>query len=160
MRTMFQRWLKIAILASSALTLDSAYVLAADRPADKVGTDVTKPGATAPSGLSDEVIASIDLSPMGRGFAGYKMRMRKLTIKPGGIVPWHSHSARPANIYIISGSITEYRSTCAVPIEHKAGDVTEEFGALSHWWKNNTKQTVVLISADVLAPDIKPEETM
>ena len=159
MRTMFQRLLKIAILASPALVLVSANALAADCPADKVGT-VTKPGATAPSGLTDEVIASIDLSPIGRGFAGYKMRMRKLTIKPGGVVPWHSHGARPANIYIISGSITEYRSTCAVPIEHKAGDVTEEFGALSHWWKNNTRQTVVLISADVLAPDMKPSESM
>jgi quercetin dioxygenase-like cupin family protein len=160
MRTFFPRLLKVAMLASSALALVATNVHAGSCPTDKVGVDVTKPGATEPTGLTDVVIASIDLSGMGTAFKGYKMRMRKLTIEPGGVVPWHSHGARPANIYIISGSITEYRSTCAVPIEHPAGDVTEELGALSHWWKNNTNQTTVLISADLLAPGMKPEESM
>jgi quercetin dioxygenase-like cupin family protein len=113
-----------------------------------------------PSGVTDTVIASIDLAGLGGGFDGNKMRMRKLVVQPGGIVPWHSHSGRPANIYIISGSITEYRSSCSVPIEHKAGDVTAEFGPFSHWWKNNTKRPAVLISADVLPPGMKPEESM
>jgi quercetin dioxygenase-like cupin family protein len=160
MRTTISHVLKVAMLGGLALSFVSAKAFAGDCPPDKVGTDVTKPGPMAPSGVTDTVIASIDLAPMGGGFGGYKMRMRKLTVEPGGIVPWHSHGARPANIYIISGSITEYRSSCAVPIEHKAGDVTAEFGALSHWWKNNTRQPVVLISADILPPDMKPDESM
>jgi|SRR5277367_4010556 len=160
MRTIVLRLLTGSILAGSALSLVPAAAFAGDCPADKVGTDVTKPGPGTPTGLTDTVIATIDLSPKGNGFTGYKMRMRKLTIQPGGIVPWHSHGTRPANIYIISGSITEYRSSCAVPIEHKAGDVTAEFGALSHWWKNNTREPVVLISADILPPDMKPDESM
>jgi quercetin dioxygenase-like cupin family protein len=138
----------------------AAPVLAADCPANKVGNDATKPGPAKPQGVTDTVIASIDLSPMGSGLSGRKMRMRKLVVQPGGIVPWHSHEARPANIYIISGSITEYRSTCAVPIEHGAGDVTAEFGPLAHWWKNNTKQPTVLISADILPPEMNPDESM
>ena len=75
-------------------------------------------------------------------------------------MPWHSHATRAANIYVISGSITEYRSTCAVPIEHSAGDVTAEFGPIAHWWKNNTKHPTVLISADLLSPDTNPDESM
>jgi quercetin dioxygenase-like cupin family protein len=106
------------------------------------------------------VIASIDLTPLGSGFDGRMMRVRKLVVQPGGIVPWHSHSARPANIYIISGAITEYRSSCSVPIDHKAGDVTAEFGQFSHWWKNNTKRPALLISADLLPRDMKPAESM
>lgn len=160
MGTMFPQLLKLAVLAGLALPFVAATAFAADCPADKVGTDVMKAGPSAPTGVVDTVIASIDLSPTGSGFAGYMMRMRKLTIQPGGIVPWHSHEARAANIYVISGSITEYRSTCAVPIEHKAGDVTAEFGMLSHWWKNNSKRPAVLISADVLPPDMKPAESM
>ena len=156
----FPRFLEFAILIGFALPFLAAPTFAADCPADKVGTDVMKPGPGAPTGVTDTVIASIDLSPKGAGFAGYKMRMRKLTVEPGGIVPWHSHGARPANIYVISGSITEYRSTCAVPIEHKAGDVTAEFGMLSHWWKNNTKRPTVLISADMLPGDMDPKESM
>ncbi|MGP0092257.1 MAG: cupin domain-containing protein [Xanthobacteraceae bacterium] len=148
------------MLAACALPLMLTAASASDCPADKVGADGMKPGPMKPSGLTDTVIASIDLTPRGTGFNGYKMRIRKLVVEPGGIVPWHSHEARPANIYIISGAITEYRSTCSVPIKHKAGDVTSEFGALAHWWRNNTRRRTVLISADLLAPEMKPEESM
>jgi quercetin dioxygenase-like cupin family protein len=160
MRILFVRSLTIAVLAGCALSLGSARASAADCPAGKEGTDVTKPGPAKPSGVTDMIISSIDLSPMGGGLAGRKMRMRKLVVQPGGIVPWHSHEARPAHIYIISGSITEYRSSCAVPIEHGAGEVTAEFGALAHWWKNNTRHPTVLISADILPPDMSPDESM
>lgn len=51
-----------------------------------------------------------------------QFRLRQLDIKPGGIVPWHSHDERPAMIYIIKGSVTEYASNCAVPIVHKGPD--------------------------------------
>ena len=154
------RTIAIASLVTGLSFIASTSAFAGDCPADKVGTDVTKPGPTTPSGVTDTIIASIDLAPLGSGLTGYKMRMRKLTIQPAGIVPWHSHGTRPANIYVISGSITEYRSSCAVPIEHKAGDVTAEFGPLSHWWKNNNKAPVVLISADMLPPEMKAEESM
>jgi quercetin dioxygenase-like cupin family protein len=160
MHTILRRPLTAAFFAGLAFSLVSANAFAGDCPADKTGTDVTKPGPSAPIGVEDKIIASIDLAPLGNGFAGRKMRMRKLTVQPGGIVPWHSHGARPANIYVISGAITEYRSTCAVPIEHKAGDVTAEFGALSHWWKNNTDKPAVLISSDILPADMPAESSM
>jgi quercetin dioxygenase-like cupin family protein len=160
MRTISRRSLTVALLAGLAFSLVSANAFAGDCPSDKTGTDVTKPGPSTPTGVDDKIIASIDLAPLGNGFSGRKMRMRKLTIQPGGIVPWHSHEARPANIYIISGSITEYRSTCAVPIEHKAGDVTAEFGPLAHWWRNNTDKPTVLISADILPPDMPSDSSM
>jgi quercetin dioxygenase-like cupin family protein len=76
--------------------------------------------------------------------------MRKLTIEPGGIVPWHSHADRPALIYIVSGQIFEYASNCAVPILHKAGEVARETQATAHWWKNTGKAPVVLLSFDIL----------
>ena len=40
------------------------------------------------------------------------LRFRKLTIEPGGIVPWHSHDDRPALIYVAEGEIIEYASNC------------------------------------------------
>jgi len=44
---------------------------------------------------------------------------------------------------------TEYSSHCAQPIVHKAGELSVEQGGLSHWWKNTSKEPVVLISADI-----------
>jgi quercetin dioxygenase-like cupin family protein len=144
------------LLTASFFGAGAAY--AGDCPTDKVGVDVTKPGPMAPSGVTDNVIASIDLTSYG--VQGRALRMRRLVVQPGGIVPWHSHGERPANILVISGSITEYRSTCAVPINHKAGDVTAEQGSLSHWWKNNTRKPAVLISADVLPPKMAADSSM
>ncbi len=88
----------------------------------------------------------------GGDWKGNALRLRKLVVQPGGVVPWHAHDARPANILIVEGAITEYRSSCKVPIEHKAGEVTAEFGDLAHWWKNNGEKPAVLYSADILPP--------
>jgi hypothetical protein len=49
----------------------------------------------------------------------------------------------------VSGSITEYRSTCAVGIEHPKGDVAREEGGVSHWWRNNGKVPTVLLAVDI-----------
>ena len=78
-----------------------------------------------------------------------KFRLRRLVIQPGGIVPWHSHGDRPAIIYVVEGSVTEYASNCAVPIVHKAGDVARETHATAHWWQNNGKAAVTLLSFDI-----------
>ena len=60
-----------------------------------------------------------------------------------------SRPERPALIYVVSGTITEYSSHCQVPIVHKTGELSVEQGGLSHWWKNTSKKPVVLISADI-----------
>ncbi|HXZ68742.1 MAG TPA: cupin domain-containing protein [Alphaproteobacteria bacterium] len=139
-------------LATSLLASASAF--AGDCPAGKTGVEVTKPGPMMPSGVTDTVIASVDLAAYG--IPGKLLRTRRLVLQPGGIVPWHSHKERPANIYVESGTVTEYRSTCAVPIMHPAGDITAEQGDLSHWWKNTGKTEAVILSADVFTQPTQP----
>ena len=146
----FGRYTLIAgVIACASFAASAAQ--AGQCPADQTKPDVRKPVDLKPVGVTDTVIASIDLSPKGGSFAGQQMRMRKLTIAPGGVVPWHEHSERPANIYVLSGTIEDYRANCAVPIVHKAGEVTAEFGVgYAHWWKNTGSEPVVLISADIV----------
>lgn len=159
--TIFSR--RTGLAACAALAALTGPAVAGECPADKVGVDVTKPtapAATTPKGVTDTVLSTIDLGKTGIQFAGYQIRIRKLTVEPGGVVPWHSHAERPSNIYIISGAITEYRSTCAMPIEHRESDVIPEFGAISHWWRNNTEKTTVLISADLFHPKMTDDHAM
>jgi len=101
-----------------------------------------------PKGVTDTVIASVDLGPE-IGVDGRQLRTRRLVVQPGGIVPLHSHKDRPALIYTLSGSITEYSSACSAPIEHKAGDISREADGLSHYWVNRGKVPTVLLSSDV-----------
>jgi len=135
-----------AIMAS----LLAGTAFAGECPAGKMGVDATKPGPMQPSGVTDNALASIDLSQTSVAVDGRDLRLRRLVIEPGGVVPWHSHADRPAIIYIVSGSVTEYASTCAVPIVHNAGDATPEMRGTSHWWKNTGSETAVLLSADIL----------
>ena len=113
-------------------------------------TDGQKAGATAHKNVTDKVIASIDLAQEAPKLKDTKFRLRQLVVQPGGVVAWHSHEERPAIIYIVSGSIVEYASTCTVPITHKAGDVARETHTTKHWWKNTSKKPAVLLSADIL----------
>jgi quercetin dioxygenase-like cupin family protein len=144
---------KLALAAISALSVSFASSAnAGECPADKVMANATPPGPSTPANVTDNVIASIDLG-QGYNIPGRALRMRRLEIKPGGVVPWHSHDARPANIYVVRGSVTEYRSSCAVPIVHRKGEVVAESGTTSHWWRNNGWRTAVLLSADILPPE-------
>jgi quercetin dioxygenase-like cupin family protein len=127
----------------------ASAAFAGECPADQVKPDATKPVDMKPVGVTDTVIAMIDVDKE-QGVKDRKFRMRKLTIEPGGVVPWHSHGERPAIIYIVEGQIEEYASNCAVPIVHKAGEVVAETKGVSHWWKNLGDKTVVLLSADLL----------
>jgi quercetin dioxygenase-like cupin family protein len=118
-------------------------------------------GPTMPKGVEDKVISSIDLTPKGGGFENQMMRMRRLVMQPGAVVPWHDHAVRPANIYIISGEVIEHSSLCKDPIVHKAGDVVAEFNPdLAHWWENKSKKAAVLISADIVMAEKKDDKMM
>lgn len=151
----------IAALGTVAVVAFAGIAAAGECPAGKVVEGARTSGETKPVGVTDTVIASIDLAPKGGDFDGQLLRMRKLTIAPGGVVPWHEHSERPANIYIISGIIEEYRANCEVPIVHKAGEVAIEFGkGFAHWWKNTSSKPVVLISADLFKTEMKDPHMM
>ena len=131
----------------------AATAYAGDCPAAATRPDARAPGEMTPKNVTDTVLNSIELGDQ-IGVNGRSLRLRRLVIQPGGVVPWHTHTGRPALIITISGSITEYRSTCAVPIEHPAGDVAREVNGVSHWWRNNTQKPAVLLSADVKADDL------
>ncbi|HEY6920533.1 MAG TPA: cupin domain-containing protein [Methyloceanibacter sp.] len=140
------------LFAGAALgaCLAASAAFAGGCPADQKKPDARGPVDFKPVGVTDTVIASIDVSKAPFDIKDRNFRMRKLTIEPMGIVPWHSHADRPAIIYIVEGEIVEYASNCAVPIVHKAGDVVAETPEVSHWWKNLGDKTVVLLSADLL----------
>jgi quercetin dioxygenase-like cupin family protein len=145
------------LLASVAAFSASAH--ASECPPDQVMKGAVTSGETKPVGVTDVVLSAIDLTSKGEAWKGSMLRLRKLVVQPNGVVPWHAHSSRPANILILEGSITEYASNCKVPIEHRAGDAVAEFGDLAHWWKNNGKVPAVLYSADILPPAMD-EHTM
>lgn len=103
---------------------------------------------TMPKDVTDTVIGAVDLGKE-IGVDGRQLRTRRLVVQPGGVVPIHSHTDRPALIVVVSGSITEHRSDRAAPVEHKAGDISREADGISHYWINHGNEPAVLLSSDV-----------
>ena len=141
--------LALASLVAGASILGSNAV-AGECPAGAMKPNAREPVTLQPVGVTDTTLGSIDLGKEMVGVKDHELRFRKLTVAPGGIVPWHSHDDRPALIYVAEGEIMEYASNCAQPIVHKTGDIRPETRGTSHWWKNLGDKTVVLYVGDVL----------
>ncbi|MFL5049243.1 MAG: cupin domain-containing protein [Xanthobacteraceae bacterium] len=140
-------------LCAAALVTATAFLAAPAQagqcPADKMSPGARTSGEMKPKDVTDTVLGHVELAKEKVNLADRRLRLRKLVIQPGGVVPWHSHEDRPAIIYVVSGTINEYASNCSVPIEHKMGEVSVEKMGVQHWWKNTSKSPAVLLSADL-----------
>jgi quercetin dioxygenase-like cupin family protein len=128
-------------------------------PTDKIAPNALPGAATEAVGVVDTELSSIDLGQENVKLEQRRLRLRHMTIAPGGIVPMHSHEDRPALIMVNAGEIYEYSSKCAVPILHKAGEISREFLGTKHWWKNTGTQAVDLTISDIVN-DRKPATMM
>ena len=147
-----------AALALGLFTVGAAQ--AGTCPADKVLT-TPQPVRDAPDvGVTREILTMVPLQGW-RGVGELFLRTRRLVVAPRGIVPTHEHDDRPSIVYVVSGEIWEHSAFCAVPIRHRAGDSTPEFGrGHRHWWENRTNQRVVLTSSDVVPPEMMEDPAM
>ena len=148
MHKLTHRALLAGIVAGSFGVASAAFAGAC--PADQTKTDVRAAVTTPAKGVTDTTLAAVDLAKEPIGAKDRQLRFRKLTIEPNGIVPWHSHTDRPAIIFVQQGEIYEYASNCAVPILHKEGEIRPEVQGTSHWWENKGTKTVILYVGDIL----------
>jgi quercetin dioxygenase-like cupin family protein len=93
----------------------------------------------------------VDLGPEIPGMAGRQLRLRVLTIEPGGHIGLHSHKDRPSVVYFMQGTDTVTRDDGSSHTFHP-GDTTGETSATVHWHRNDGKDAVILINADIFKP--------
>lgn len=137
-----------AFAALGLVTMTAVPAYAGQCPAGQQGANDLAERLTMPKGVSDKVIGSIDLGSE-LGVNGRDLRLLRLVIQPGGVVPFHSHNGRPAIIITLKGEILEYASNCRAPIVHRAGETVNETAEVAHFWVNRGKSVVELLSADV-----------
>lgn len=100
-------------------------------------------------GVTVEILDSIDLGPEIEGMAGRQLRMRKVTIEPGGVFgPVHNHVDRPGTVYILQGTITDHRN--GVSKDYGPGVGWPEDRNTTHWLENRGTTTAVEISVDIV----------
>src|SRR6516225_7652830 len=60
-------------------------------------------------GQSEELLRSMDLSNELESTKGRTLRMRKVTLAPGGVLGLHNHVDRPAITYLLQGEVTYHQ---------------------------------------------------
>jgi quercetin dioxygenase-like cupin family protein len=103
---------------------------------------------TETKGFSAVNLRSLDLTGELDTIAGRSLRMRKLTLQPGGVLELHSHKGRPAVSYILEGAMTYHQEGKPDTVAH-AGEGIAEGRATTHWAENRGTVPAVWIAVDI-----------
>jgi quercetin dioxygenase-like cupin family protein len=130
----------------------SGAVFAAGLVGMLVGVVLGQQERTPPAeskGFRTEVLATLDLANEIEGMSGRQLRMRRITVDPGGQFAVHDHRDRPGLFYIQDGTITEYPEG-AEAREHRAGQTVAVGLSTRHWEENRGTRSVIVIAVDII----------
>jgi quercetin dioxygenase-like cupin family protein len=102
-------------------------------------------------GFTASKTTTVELGPEIDGMVGRQLRMRVLTIEPGGYIGIHSHKDRPAVVYFMQGTDEVGLADGTTKILHP-GDTSTATKDTTHYHRNVGKDNVVLIAVDVFHP--------
>jgi quercetin dioxygenase-like cupin family protein len=120
---------------SVVVGIGAAPANAADAPKDNKGYTQSK-------------TTVVELGPEYSAMAGRQLRLRVLTIEPGGYIGLHSHKDRPSVVYFLQGTDTVIRDD-GTSQTFRPGDTTGEPGTTVHWHRNDGNDPVILVTADI-----------
>ena len=101
------------------------------------------------TGVEIKLLSTVNLGPEIEGMAGRQLRMRMVTIEPGGVFgPVHDHKGRPGMVYILQGTITDHRN--GVATDYGPGLGWPEDHNTVHWLENRGTIPAVEISVDIV----------
>ena len=105
---------------------------------------------TENKGVAVKPVGAMNLGSEIDGLSGRQLRMRFITMEPGGHFAVHNYKDRPTLEYILAGTVIEYRD--GVAKEYKAGDVVLADKNTTHWWQNKGTEQVVFLPVDIFKP--------
>lgn len=115
-------------------------------PASRRQDNAQSAGFGEASGVTAEDIA---LTPVA-GDPARAVRLRRIVVAPGGVIPWHDHAQIQGMALLVSGEMTELRNSCLDPMVYRAGDIAIEDAQTAHSWRNTGHEdAVVLVSHSV-----------
>jgi quercetin dioxygenase-like cupin family protein len=135
---MMQKRTVFAVVSGMALAFAVGVAVGQNAPTENKGVTVSAPTV-------------VDLSKEIDTVAGRQLRLRTVTIEPGGVVGMHSHKGRPTVAYLVQGDIVEHVDDGATH-DHAAGTSWTEANGISHWSENKGDKPAVIIAVDVFKP--------
>jgi quercetin dioxygenase-like cupin family protein len=116
-----------------------------------VGVAVGQNAPTENKGVTVSPATALSLAGQVEGLEGRQLRLRVVTVAPGGVAAVHSHAGRPAVAYIAQGALTEHREGSQAKT-YKVGESFTEDKDTVHWAENRGSEPAVVIAVDVFKP--------
>lgn len=133
-------------------TTKSAFWLTGVALAFGLGTAVGQQSAPKDNkGLTTGSTAVIDLASEIDSVQGRQLRLRVLTLEPGGVIGLHSHKDRPAVAHLLQGTLTEHKEN-GPSQEIKMGTTWAEGKETTHWAENKGSTPAIFVVGDILKP--------
>lgn len=105
---------------------------------------------TENKGVTVKSTTFMELGPEIDGMAGRQLRMRIITLDPGGVFAVHNHKDRPALEIISKGNVTEFRGDAKRDVVE--GETVISDKNTTHWWRNDSATPVLFTVVDVFNP--------
>jgi quercetin dioxygenase-like cupin family protein len=99
-------------------------------------------------GMKAAALKSLDLTKEIDSVRGRPLRMRKITLQPGGTLALHTHKDRPAVSYMLEGEVTYHQEGKGTSVV-RAGDGIAEGKDTTHWAENRGSIPAVWIAVDI-----------
>lgn len=130
---------------AALVAFENARVLSCPAGRTQAGARSEGFGPTADITAEDIAFTPIAHDP------GHALRLRRITVAPGGVIAWHDHTALQGMALLVSGEMVEARNTCLDLLTYHAGDVAIEDAATAHGWRNESDKPAVILVAHVVA---------
>jgi len=134
---------RVVLIIVGVLTAIPAFLVGYAAGQRKIPTETV--------GQSEELLRSIDLTSELDSTKGRPLRMRKMTLQPGGVLGLHNHVDRPAVTYLLQGQMT-YHQDGRPDLVANPGEGFAEGRATTHWAESTGKVPAVWIAVDIPKP--------
>jgi len=141
------------ILPAAATVVSGAPALSQQLPAVAPSHEQLAPAPGAPTAQVGVVVRRLGGQPLDQDFRalqGRELRLRELTIAPGGSITLHRHDQRPGVAYILEGQMTEWRGPGFTPRVIGPGEAVFEATGVSHWWRNEGTTPARALVVDIV----------
>ncbi len=142
-----------ALLPVAALVVSGGPALSQQVPVVAPGHEQLAPATGAPTAQSGVAVRRLGRQPLDHDFRalqGRELRLRELTIAPGGSITLHRHDQRPGVAYILEGQMTEWRGPGFTPRVIGPGEAVFEATGVSHWWRNQGTTPARALVVDIV----------
>ena len=102
---------------------------------------------TESKGVAAKLIGTLPLAPEISGIDNRQLRMRVVTLAPGGVFAVHSHADRPSVEYALKGQATEYIGDASKT--YREGDSVLAGKNTVHGWRSDGTEPAVFVAVDV-----------